>query len=66
MFTQQHYIAVAATLESIKPDSLDALPYWKETVEAFVRMFACDNHKFKESMFVDACDYQYEEEEDEI
>ena len=69
MFTQRHYIAIAAELSRLKPESggdphsvRNRVIQWRRTVESFCRLFACDNHKFKESRFVDACDYQYEED----
>ena len=66
MFTQRHFIALAALLKDAKPRvSKDSSPdrylgeigQWEKTVESLAEFFVVDNPKFKKKLFLKASDF---------
>lgn len=55
MFTRQHYTAIANLLGQVKPEYYETscveYTQWKDTVEAFVKLFTQDNENFKADKF---------------
>jgi hypothetical protein len=59
MFTQRHYIAIAAWLKGIRPEAenYELLKQWNITVEQFVYEFSQDNPRFNPGLFKQAAGY---------
>ncbi len=67
MFSQRHFIAIAAMLKDLKPEMREGtiesvivskIHQWNQTVESFAFQFSNDNPKFKRELFLKACNYK--------